>query len=321
VPHRHCVVVFAAFLAAWLASAAHAGEALRWKFGAGDSFSYGLRQHSRSDTNANGVEFTVDIDLLLDTRWTVRDAADSGLAELEVAIDRVRLEIRGPQQDTLLGDFSYDSRSGRQGEGELWSQVKELLEAMPGATYALRAAPTGELSDIVIPEAVAAALAALPPARGPYTAGPLFSEDGQRQLLAMCIAHLPASPVEPGATWQQRLERRFPLGGKLVTDVAYTFTGPEQIREQALAALELRPHIVLEFDPNAAFQLNLAITEQSGEGTAKFDPAAGRTVQAHLQTRTLVDGEVASASFTQDVQATIDVWLGGCPETTGEAAP
>src|SRR5262245_36533771 len=168
------MLLFALVPLVLLCSTAQAQTTLRWKFKEGDKFNYVTEQSTTSVGNIMGMEIETKMGQTMDMTWVVKSVASDGGAELAQTIDRIRMKMETP-----FGAFDYDSKENKPIEGQFGEIMGPILTAIAGAEMTVKMAPTGEVSDVKIPEKVMESL------RGnPLLAqfGPMFSEDGLKQM-------------------------------------------------------------------------------------------------------------------------------------------
>jgi hypothetical protein len=296
-----------------LVPAAQGGEALRWKFTTGEKIGYTIDQSATVVINSAGAEFTIPTQQIVDVTWTVDSVAQDGAAAITQHVDRVRLTFTMPGRGGAAAEFAYDSQEKKEADGTnpIAALLKPVFAALVGADFRMTISPTGRVSDVTIPDAVSRAIGVVP--RGAaFAGGNLLTPEGLRQTFENSILALPEAEVEEGGTWTHNIERALPGAGALAFELNYTLKGTDELCDRQTRRIESQATITHRPAPEADGQITIESVEGKGEGTAHFDPAAGRTVRSVLKVSLIIDGNAGDREFTQENDLTITVTLAGC---------
>lgn len=278
-----------------LSETARAETLLRWKFKTGDKLHYAVAQRSKVVVTNSGLDFDVVGTQIADLTCNVASVAADGTAEIKVVIDRIQMQAASP----FGGQFQYDSRSGKTGEGQLWEMVGPLFQASLGQEIHVRVSPSGEVSDIKLPDALGAVLTALEPHAVPQLMmGGGINASTYRDMLALAFVRLPEKPVAPKATW--KLELPEPIGpvAKRTTELTFTAAGPAEHEGRQLERLDVASHTTVEIDEdNPDFFLEVTADEMTG--SVWFDASAGRAVDLALRQKLELAGDLVGTAFSQ----------------------
>jgi hypothetical protein len=247
-------------------------DSLRWKFTPGETVKYTMVQETSQGMKAMGQEFKTELNQTVDLHWSVKTVSSEGVAELTQVIDRVRTKVEGPGTA-----FEFDSQAEKAPEGPIASVLTPLLKALVGAEFSFKMNARGELSDVKVPQKLIESLKNAGPAAG----GGMFSEEGLKNLISQSSLSLPAEPLEPGKSWDQKSKLPMPMIGTMIMDKTYTFKGPSG--GDGLYQILLDTKVNLE--PAADSNVAVKITAQEGKGEFSFDPGAGRVVKSRIDDR------------------------------------
>jgi hypothetical protein len=242
-----------------------AKELLRWKFKEGDVFHYSLEQTALSTgKDPSGLEVKTTNSLIMDMTWKVKSVDASGVATLTQTIDRMRTSASSP-----LGKFSSDSK-------EAGDSTSPLFKMLIGAEFTSKMKPSGEQTELALPEKL---LAALKSNSDPAVSMGQLSEAALKNNFAQLVFPLAESAVGPGETWQRKMA--IPAGPDGQTrQIEQTFTdkGPNS----AAAGLETI-EFTTKFEPHKA-DPNIPVTfkSESVTGRIDFDNSAGRLAKSNV---------------------------------------
>lgn len=301
------------------AAAARAEQALAWKFKVGDKAQYVLVQESNILIDANGVEFDVEMNQTLDLTWTVKSVADDGTAELVQTVDRVIMKMATP----FTGEFSYDSASGQDGEGQVWEMMGPLIKGMVGAEFTMKVTPAGEVTDIELPQGLGRALrgGGRGGRGGGFSAmmmGGGFSEESIKEIIQRSFVLLPSGAAADGAQWSQTFVANMGPLGKQTTAIQYTLEGCDEAT--GLVRIGSTTELSMEAPENADFDIVMELTEQDGKGFVLFDAEAGRAVESRHEQSLVIEGEFQGNEIIQERESRTTVKLGTSADLASSAA-
>ena len=288
------------------------GPALRWKFREGDKLAYAVAQHAVAAVTNSGLDFDVISTQMLDTEWTVEEVEEDGTAQLEMKISRVQMQMSNP----FASNFTYDSASGQAGEGPMWALIGPLVEAMLNQPFRAKVSPAGVVSDIQLPETLAAMLAAQSSmAAQNLMMGGSFGEGAYHEMIEWTFLRLPAAAPEGESSWTWEYIAELGNLGTMSTKVE--FATPSNRAE--VATIDIRHESDFELSDAAdAEGFYLEITDQDSSGKATFDVMGGRLREGTLMQKISFEGEIRGNEFFQDRDVTTTIREGACGDLPGE---
>jgi hypothetical protein len=260
------------------ATANAADTLLRWKFKEGDSMNYVMQRASEAKIDLSGSQIEFNSGMTFDTSWKIKSVDSDGSAVVEQTLDRIQLKMDSP----LGGGLNYDSKVPGSGEGQVWEMMGPMFEAMVGQTFSMKVSPIGKVTDIKIPEKIAAQLAkaaANPGRRNPLGAmgGMGLSEASIKEMLERSFVLLPEKAVAADVTWKQNFEEAMKGAGVKKTEITYSTTESETADGHKVQKIAAKTE--LTFEPEENPMADIEIDDQEGTATIAFDVDAGRTVK------------------------------------------
>lgn len=264
----------------------------RWKFHAGDELAYAVTQHATASVINSGLDYDVVQTQVLDTKWTVESVAEDGTAQLVMEISRIQMQMSNP----FASHFVFDSNEATSGEGPLWQMVGPLVDATLNQPFRATVSPAGVVSDIQLPESLAAILAhQTDMAAQNLMMGGSFGASAYHEMIEWTFVRLPQS----GAT-QWTWEYAGDIGnlGSLSTTVEFRYDAEDESGDVVQFELDHRSDFELSDDVEGMFYLE--VTEQDSHGTVDFSLAEGRMQQGVLEQIMSLEGDVRGNEFFQD---------------------
>lgn len=131
----------------------------------------------------------------------------------------------------------------------------------------------------------------------------LMSKDSIKQMV---MHGLPDHPVKIGDSWPLKLEIPMPMmGGSMVVDMTYTFTGWEQRGDHKCAVLSFTGDLYTKAGGDGATPSMLTLDDGKTSGEVLFDPDQGMAVaESAIQSFTMkvnVQGQSMTTKMTQDM--------------------
>jgi hypothetical protein len=309
-------LVTVATLLEWGATSAAAETTLRWKFKQGEKLAYLIEE--KDATKATSDEDVIELTqtLLLDTTWTVKAVDDSGKADIGVTIDRVRFRAEGKGVAKGIGAIDYDSKEQREPEDETWKGLKFLrssLAAAVGAEFTLKIDPQGRISDVMVPDKLAKALAATAAQELAGFFGSSFTAEGIKLKLTDWIVHLPLAAVTPKEkSWTDKR----PMHKLATLALMCIYRGPETRDGNRLERIDISPELTVQREPDKAYD---KITSQEGKGVIYFDNQSGKLVEYALRHKVALESYVGSSKYAEtDAETVVTVKLGKAEAEKGE---
>jgi hypothetical protein len=264
------------------APSAAQGETLRWKFTPGETLHYTLDQKTVTTGKIpGGRDIKTTLAQTLDMTWTVKSVDSNGWAQLTQTIDRIRDQIDSP----LVGSYTYDTKDPKEPEGLVAGARVPVFKALLGAAIPFRLSPLGEPADVKLPDSLAHSLRDLGAAAP--SGGPLFSEEGLKEMIAQASLIVPKDDLAAGKTWSRQLKNQVPGMGTVVIDSTYRFegpipgSGPDTVKVTLANKVEIQSPAGAGGDPTANAGVP-RIRSQKSEGSYSFDNAAGHLVGLNL---------------------------------------
>ena len=272
-PGRALVLVVAASILGGSSTGAAAAERLRWKFKEGDTLRFSIEQKMMMDTKGMGIERKSNRTSTLEFAWKVLSVGAGGEAEINHRTERIRMRAEEPP----YMPFEFDSATSKEAQPG-FEALSRLLKAEVGAEFTFKMKPTGEITDIKVPEET---LKRLREAVPPGSPGAELSEKSLKDtLLQASPPSFPEEPLEPGKTWTTKPARvPLPPFAMLAIDRTFTFQGPDP---NSPGLLLVGIDTTAKIEPAEGADVKVAIRKQEGKGSMTIDPQAGRVVSTRL---------------------------------------
>ena len=265
---RRSVVVVLMGVLVLAGSGAATGRAatLRWKFQPGETLHYVMDQKVVSSVKGGPQDVMTTITQKIDLDWAIKEVSSAGVASMTQTVTRVRTKI-----ESAFGAFEYDSKSGEEPKGPGVTGLVNMLKALLGAEFTFKMNPTGELSDVKVPEKV---VQALREGGAAGAAGGMFSEEGMKNLVTESSLALPPEDLAKGKSWNRQTKLPMPLIGEMILDKVYSYAGPDPQAGPDIERIDLATKIELKTNPGG--NIEVKINNQEGKGSFFFDNKVGR---------------------------------------------
>ena len=247
-----CVSAFAcATPACW------AQKALAWKFKKDSVTNLLIEQDTniQMETASGGVVAPVQTQhhQISNITWTVKEIAPDGQASIEQLVKRVQLDLKSP-----AGDFQIDTNNNQplSGVGELMAKG---IRPLAGARFVVKTKPSGEVSDVVIPDDLLKNLNEL-------------SVAGLKEIAANGTLKFPAKAIGVGESWPAQYELEMPPFGKLIVSTTYQYLGEETVGGRILDRIKATTAIKVA---DAIGNSGLKMESQESGGIIWFDNTRG----------------------------------------------
>jgi hypothetical protein len=270
-------------------------ETLRWKFRDGDVLKYTMEQTTQMTVKVMGKERKQKRAVTTTYTWSVKAVATGGDADIIQRIERLTMKVEAPP----FLPMNYDSSSPNNSVPEPFEPMVRQLQAVVGAEFSFKMKPTGEITDIQIPEATLKKLReGLPDEKSERDA---FSEQALKEMMSQASPPaFPQGPLEPGKSWSSKPSRvPVPPMGTLVLDQSFTFRGPDP-ENPKLMSIAMEGKVALE--PSG--EVSAQIRAQDGKGSLTFDPESGRLVRSRGTQRTEMAVVEAGQERTETTETT-----------------
>ena len=275
-------------------SPASAEKLLRWKFQPGQALQVNIHQDMQMATSLMGhrMQSRAETELTLD--WSVENVDDQGIAEIRQSIERVKMSAQTPGSAPLEFDSQQISPTD-----EVQQQIAGNIRPILGVGVTQRMSQRGQ---VMAPDKDSESDAKRDPV------GQVLDQGGLQELLNQAATVLPKTPVAPGDTWTGSSEFNSPAG-RLTMDTKYTYRGPVESDGRTLEQIDVEIDFGFAKGPNA-LELDVAVTQQQGQGTILFDAEAGRFVRSNISQRmtleTKLGEQVHRQQLATDLQMTVD---------------
>ncbi len=272
-----------------------------WRFSPGKELRYQVTQTTAMNVDAGEAgDFVTDTSQTLDVTWRIDDVDDEGVATGVQRIDRIQLNITMPSGLEL----AFDSQTEEAASG-LAAMLTPLFESLLENEVTIKVSPTGEVIECEMPGPMVERLARVPATR---SMSYLVTGAGVRQVTEQIALPLPRD--NESARRDLLVENR--VLGTLRGDLAWA-PADSDVAEialftpTALLAIEPAPAVDIEDSTQPQPIESPEITEQTVEGSAEFDIAAGRLKVSTLRFKFQIKGQLMGSDVVSDGKQTIEV--------------
>lgn len=205
---------------------------------------------------------------------TVDSIDDQGVAHIKTRAERIKVKTR------ILGleDYDFDSKSTvRDKASETGGALTPVFDRLSGADIDLFITPRGEVKEVkaygeLLTDVVKDSMLAIQLTKG-------GSNESARLNVQEALLMLSDKPVKTGDEWEGVLETELPRIGKIKGKMKCKYLGPDKVGDRATAKIAVTPEAVLDVNVEiGGIKVTGALSTTSSDGTAQFDPAAGRLV-------------------------------------------
>jgi len=289
-------ILLAAVVLGLGASSAQAQTTLRYKFKAGEKLNYEMQQKMEMKMNVAGNDIAMNMIQHIGMTWKVLEVTPEGKARIIQKMESIRMTMEGPPP---IGKMEYDSKTGKQPEGDLGKMLGPIFNALAGSEFTVTMDARGEISDVKVPDKLTEALKnSLGGAPG---LGEMFSPDSLKRMINQGGIVLPKGPVTKDETWTQKMDTKMPFGTMQVINTM-TYLGPATEGGKNLQKISVSPALTLEPDPNAP--ITIKMKGGVGKGSALFDNNAGRIVDVTITQNMQMDISAGGQDLTQNIKTT-----------------
>jgi hypothetical protein len=262
-----------------VAGPAAAQTTLRYQFKEGEKLEYVLDQKMKTTGTVAGKPTDAVMNQEATMTWHVLKVDADGSAKINIKFGRSKMSMEGP-----MGKVEIDSESAKEPDDPLGRILYGMSKGLASLEIAAKFSPTGQASDIQLPENAAKLLRDLP---GAEFFGDSFSPEGMKRLVGQAGVILPKEPVDKGAKWKNTSEMKLAFV-KLGVELNYVYQGPATEAGRRLEKATFDPKLSVDPDPNA--QVVFKLKKQENSGTLLFDNAAGKLINVTMNLT--LDGEV-----------------------------
>lgn len=322
------ILVALAMLAIIGVPSARADKTLKWKFKAGDKFTYGMADHSNTLVDFNGVEIDISTSQIVDMAWEVKSTSDDGSAEVGQTLTRFQFTINSP----FTGEIAFDSAAKESAEGvddRFKAMLAPVLDGLVNQQIIAKINSRGEVTDVTIPKAFTEALAAGREegegrgGRGGGMMSMLFGgamdEEALKRMVMDTVALLPEDAANEDATWKQQVTASMGPAA-MITDTEYAYGGTEDRDGHELDKIVRTSKTTIELPEDVEGGAEFEISEQEDGGTVYFDATAGRTVESTRKVKMTIEGETEMGDVYMERERTSIQKLGTSDDLPKPAA-
>jgi hypothetical protein len=275
---------------------AAAGQELRWKLQKGEKFQLQMKQETKSTVSLTSRKIPSSVEMQVNVSWDVQSAEDD-LSVIEQTIDSIRIDMKGPEQQTV----HYDSAEKKAAVGaakDLQAAVAPLL----GMKFTLTMDSLGAIKSATRISPPAGATA---PAEAAKVAG--LKAESIEKLLLRPLLPLPKGSVGAEASWTD--EEKFDAAlGEATLKKTFSLAGSEERAGKPAAKIKILGELTL-IPPAAAPKGAPKLKEQSFSGSAWFSKEAGRVVEVERTLRLVTESMYRDSAITADLTTTINTTL------------
>jgi len=272
------------------AGPAHAQTKLRYKLKEGEKLEYVMDQKMKMAMSVGGKDININMNQVVDMRWTVGAVDSDGNAKVQVKFTRVKIAMDGP-----MGNVEIDSADDKRPDDPVGMILGQVVQAISGMEMDFTLTPTGKIQDVKIPEAALKKLQNLP---GADQIGSMFTGDNLKNMVQGNLS-FPEEAVEKGKSWDQKQDVKMPFG-KLSGNMKYTYQGEEKRDRRALEKIAYKTSLKLEPSQDSPFKLTMKA--QDGQGKVLFDNAAGRLIENNLEQNMEMTIDVGGMTIEQNIR-------------------
>jgi hypothetical protein len=249
---------------------------LQYKLETGSSQLYQTSSNMQQKQTVAGQEISTSFTMREVTERSLRERTDDGELEIASKNHRLYFEANIPQG----GEFTYDStKAERNTETELAEQLNKVFDRLSGATFSFTMTARGELKSVEGFQKLLAEILKENPGSAQFVGG--GTDEAQRLALLERLLYLPADPVKPGDTWEQTTSAELPNLGTMKSRRTFKYEGPDKVGERTTARISILSEMTFQLNmEQMGAKVTGTLRTTRGEGTAQFDPAAGRLVSS-----------------------------------------
>lgn len=291
----------AAFLLAAVgSSSAGAAEKLTMKFQVGETYGYLIDQQMKVEGQAQGRTIESEMGQKLSISTHIKSVDDEGNARAEQTIERVRMKMQLPAP--VSKTIEYDTDDEESADDPIMQQLAKTVGTMVGEAIAMTISPTGEMTDVVIPEKLKKAQQA---------PGSPVSGNQLEQTFKQSGLRLPQKEVAKGDSWDQDIEMELPFGTMKIR-TTYTYQGKN---EDGLDKIDAKMDVNLE--AKADSQMQVKATSKEASGTYLFDNEAGKLTRSEI--KQILDIEIVGLA-TQNITTLVTMTLTDGEDAAGNSS-
>lgn len=262
---------------------------LTWKFEPGRKLEIVTDQSITMNMDFSVQQITSATNNLSRSTWHIQSIDEEGLAESEMTIERMKLEI-----DSNGTVIQYDSDS-EEPLDEMFAELGETIDAIIGQSIRYKVSPQGKVSDVQVPEDMFQ-----------EQANPMFQAFMNPQMFAEMTKNstlfFPNPNPQVGDTWEDSSEIDMNMF-VLTTRTQYQYLGVEDRSEGPVHVIGVT--ITQEYSDSD--EMEVEIVEQKTNSKIYFDGINGYLVGSVLNQDMQMNMSVAGQVIDQRVQQKTEV--------------
>ena len=263
-------------------------EQLAWRFTAGESLKYAVKQNMKMTMNVADKTQQITMNQTMDMQWKIKNVdSANGNVNMNQTVERVQMDSQGGP----IGVLKFDSSSTEVPDTPYGKAIADVFKKLIGQEFGVHMLSTGKIDQVTVPESLLAAL------KQSGSTGNSLDEETLKQLMKQSAIMLPETPIKPGHLWDSTQQIEMPFGTMTVTS-KLTFQGIDASTGQA--RISISPSISLT--PKDGTEASLKLKKTEGRGSILFDVAKGRITKSDLELRM----EILNNSFGQLIDQTIE---------------
>lgn len=260
---------------------------LKWQFKKDDTFSYETTSRLTQSVRVKDQEFKQDIVHTAVMKYTIQSVEADGSIKLQLVIESMK--ALNPDGSTASGNNA-------------------IFNQMQGITLTMKLDAALQVIELNGYDLLMKKLAGDDPSlrRVVHT---MFSEEHFKQTVQQAFGVVPQKEVPAGFQWDRKSETSLGPLGTLQVDLQMTAVGLEDFESKKLVKIQYKPTLNYQPATTEASNPEMSIIKgtiklQEGEGTAYFDPQAGRLFHSTLKLK--MKGELTAKISGQEVPVEFD---------------
>ena len=294
---RSPITLLVCFLVGAVAGPVQAQTTLRYQYKEGETIPYTVDQNMKMSMNIAGKDLDITMDMGMEILWKVKKVHEDGKAEMGFKFTSAKVTM-----DTPMGKVAVSSNDDNEPDDQIGQIMYKMVKGLAKIEMTGLQSPTGELTDVKIPDKALAELKKLAAAGGP--AGNIFTADSLKSMVGGSSGLvLSKDPVSKGKSWSHKTSTKTEIGDTNV-NMKYTYEGSKD----ELATISLKPS--MEIKPKEDSPIAMKIKSAEGKGKALFDNKAGQLREITMTQVIDMEAEVMGMAFSQKMTIDTKMKLG-----------
>lgn len=271
---------------------AYGAEPLVWKWEEGESRRYKMTQTMQMTIDAGPAgQMQTENQSTMSMVWKAKEVKPDGAAVVQQQVERAVMSMNAPMGQSM----SYDTSSKEPPTG-MAAMMAPMLDAMVSAPVLMTMKPTGEITDVKLPDEFDKAFKNLP---GGVDMQSVVEQSTQQGFVAF-----PVEPIEVGHTWVREATVTTPQMGELVATSTFTYNGPKEVDGRQFESIGVKLDMAAG-ENGAPGQMDIDYETTASDGEILFDREAGRIVSSILQSDTDIKVNVGGQSIVNQMSQTV----------------